>query len=474
MWRFQSSDTPPRGHQTAKKNSIKTSPDQVGRTQERHEQDHPAPAQRVSRLERLDAALPLGLKLVLPVIFIAIAGSSLLGFTVYRAESSRIRSDYDARALLVTESMRSAAASYGIANALPDDNAGVQRYLDSLVELTPAIVRIDLFRVNREALEVIASSDHSGIGASDNAAERADELLAIRNAQIIRRNDIVGDTPTLRVVMPFGDALNGEFGIAVHLSSDERADALSSLRWEFLLGTGGTSLIAAVVLAIGLYLFVFRRIKLLLSAARRLQSGDLEARVGHRPFTHPRDEMLRLANGFDSMAVSNQALHAEVQMAATTDELTGLYNRRFAMDALDREIARARRQGEPLSVIMADLDGLKQINDNLGHGAGDLALRLAAGALRNVLRAGDLAARLGGDEFIVVLPGCYEALLAAVLARLHVVSTSDASDERVASTISTGGAVLEADDNADTLLKRADAALYDAKRAGKNCSRIAA
>jgi diguanylate cyclase (GGDEF)-like protein len=228
------------------------------------------------------------------------------------------------------------------------------------------------------------------------------------------------------------------------------------------------------VLVSGVRLLVFRRVELVLAATGRLQSGDFAARIEHAALDHPRDEMLRLAARFNSMAASIQQLHEQVEEAATTDQLTGLHNRRFVMEILSREIARALRGGEPLAVIMADVDGLKQINDRLGHGGGDHAIRHIATALTDAVRHGDYAARFGGDEFVAVLPGCPEDLLATILERLRLAASVLPSGEPAHITISAGGTVLRAGDDAATLLDRADAALYAAKRSGKNQSHIAA
>jgi diguanylate cyclase (GGDEF)-like protein len=146
---------------------------------------------------------------------------------------------------------------------------------------------------------------------------------------------------------------------------------------------------------------------------------------------------------------------------------------RFATDALDREIARVRRQGAPLSVIMVDLDGLKQVNDRHGHGAGDRAIRQAAACLNGVLRGGDYAARVGGDEFVAVLPNCGPEMLGVVIERLQS-AAREAGVSPASCTVSAGGAVLRDGDDADSLLHRADEAMYGAKRAGKDQSRIAA
>ncbi len=274
--------------------------------------------------------------------------------------------------------------------------------------------------------------------------------------------------------MPFELPGQATFVVTLHMSTVERDNALAAVLRTFEIGVIPGMVLTAIVLAGGMHVLMNRRLRSVLAAADGLRSGDLDARVDDGGLADPRDEMLRLAVRFNGMAAAIERLHAEVEARATTDELTGLYNRRFIIDTLDREIARAGRHGESLSVIMADLDGLKQINDRLGHQAGDQAMRLAADALRSALRDIDYPARIGGDELAAVLPNCDEDGLAGVLDRLQRACRAQAAGEGAACTISSGGAVLRADDGAHTLLGRADAALYEVKRAGKNNSRIAA
>lgn len=117
---------------------------------------------------------------------------------------------------------------------------------------------------------------------------------------------------------------------------------------------------------------------------------------------------------FTSMALTNLRLRDELRSQAIRDPLTGLFNRRYMEETLDREIRRANRHGTSVGVIMFDIDKMKPINDKLGHDAGDLILRTLGDALRNLFRREDVACRFGGDEFTIVLP---EASLAAAWQR---------------------------------------------------------
>jgi len=161
---------------------------------------------------------------------------------------------------------------------------------------------------------------------------------------------------------------------------------------------------------------------------------------------------------------------ARLREQATTDELTGLRNRRFATERLAEEVARARREGSNLCVAIVDLDHLKHHNDQHGHRAGDAALQTVAELLRGAARSYDVCARFGGDEFVLIWTDTTpdDAVRAAerLIARARV--------RRVADTplsLSIGVAALADDDTPDTLLARADDALYDAKRAGRGRAR---
>ena len=146
---------------------------------------------------------------------------------------------------------------------------------------------------------------------------------------------------------------------------------------------------------------------------------------------------------------------------AITDPLTGLYNRRFLSDLLNRLIARSERSGKPLAVIALDVDGLKQVNDSHGHAAGDALLRVAGDAIREGLRAEDIGVRAGGDEFIAVLAEAGEADARLVAERIRSTFTQRVGD--TAAGLSSGIAIWAPGTSAEALLGAADASLYGAK-----------
>ena len=159
---------------------------------------------------------------------------------------------------------------------------------------------------------------------------------------------------------------------------------------------------------------------------------------------------------------------------AITDQLTGLYNRRFLFSQLGPLVQRAQCGGDPVSVMVIDLDHFKQINDTFGHDVGDGVIREFAARLASNVRPSDFPCRQGGEEFVVVMPrttgdvGC----LAAERLRRHICASPfivPRAAQPIAITVSAGVACSQAgDENVDELLKRADEALYEAKRAGRN------
>jgi diguanylate cyclase (GGDEF)-like protein len=170
------------------------------------------------------------------------------------------------------------------------------------------------------------------------------------------------------------------------------------------------------------------------------------------------------------VALENARLHGMVERQALVDGLTGLANRRAAADALHAEAARAKRLETPLSVVLADLDGFKDVNDVHGHAVGDEVLRVFADVLRETLRESDLAGRWGGEEFLLLLPGADEegAAQLADRIRIAVAARPIASAPGLRVTASFGVAEFAGQSNTEQLVDAADSALYRAKRAGRD------
>ncbi|HJV65980.1 MAG TPA: diguanylate cyclase [Geomonas sp.] len=166
-----------------------------------------------------------------------------------------------------------------------------------------------------------------------------------------------------------------------------------------------------------------------------------------------------------------RAAQQSLQEASITDDLTGLRNRRYFMSRFEEEIVRSRREGSLLGLLMIDLDNFKQVNDTCGHQFGDLVLATTARAFAGMLREYDVAARYGGEEFALIVSVKSKEDLVALAERIREkIAALDIQDASTCArtTASIGVAVLEKGDTQESLLKRADQALYEAKRNGRN------
>lgn len=197
-----------------------------------------------------------------------------------------------------------------------------------------------------------------------------------------------------------------------------------------------------------------------------------------------------LSNGVDDLIhlpLSSDELHQKMRLArrfiqlqtefrkqALRDPLTGVLNRRAVLDMLERELLRARRIGYPVAIAMVDLDAYKQVNDNFGHQAGDTAMASLAARIESQLRPYDAVGRYGGDEFMVVLSNCSASRAQVICERIRSAVAASPfpirHDAEVSITLSAGVTAAEPGETVSvcSLIQRADAALYQAKEAGRD------
>lgn len=179
-----------------------------------------------------------------------------------------------------------------------------------------------------------------------------------------------------------------------------------------------------------------------------------------------------------ALAFANLRLREKLQHQALRDPLTGLFNRRYLIETLERELHRAERSEQPLSVIMLDIDHFKSFNDTYGHGAGDAMLEAVGKLLRSRTRIGDIACRYGGEEFAIVLPGAPAEItlrrVDALRKEIQSLSIQYRGNPLAQITISAGVSVypMHGPDE-ESLIHAADQALYSAKQKGRNQSVLA-
>jgi diguanylate cyclase (GGDEF)-like protein len=170
----------------------------------------------------------------------------------------------------------------------------------------------------------------------------------------------------------------------------------------------------------------------------------------------------------DAIAGNQRAL----TLQATTDALTGLANRSTFHDRLDAALRAPQRRNGNQAVLYIDVDDFKDVNDSLGHGAGDHVLRLIATRISDAVRPGDLVARVGGDEFAVLLEGIVEIDDAMAVAQRMLRSVTDGvtmGSHTSTVSASVGVSMRRPDSTVDSLMHEADVAMYAAKANGKNC-----
>lgn len=264
----------------------------------------------------------------------------------------------------------------------------------------------------------------------------------------------------------------------------DRAEVYSGwvkLRNLFLILVSGLALAVALV-AYRLGRSIALPLQRLVGAADRIADGDLDVRLSVKQ----NDELGHLTQVFNQMADKLRSSHAEVAAASQTlqeqnqlletlsitDSLTGLYNRSKLDAILNEQIARYKRSRRPFTVLMLDIDHFKTINDSSGHIAGDELLAAVARILAQSIRTVDYAARYGGDEFVIILidTPAGAALETAERIRSQVEGARySAGEQSVTVTVSVGIAQWQPDDMAPSaVFARADQALYEAKRAGRN------
>jgi diguanylate cyclase (GGDEF)-like protein len=255
-----------------------------------------------------------------------------------------------------------------------------------------------------------------------------------------------------------------------------RADARAALARDARTEKVGTVALAALVfLMVGLMWRFARRLSAevlrpvgsLRDAANKLALGELD----HRVELHRADELGDLAVSFNAMADAIAGSQRSLTRQANHDSLTGLANRAAFRARLEAALARPERRSGTLAVLFVDLDDFKDVNDTLGHAAGDDLLSVVAARLAATVRSGDLVARLGGDEFALLLDGVPDPAVALAVAERTV--TALAAPVEINGTwvhvgASVGLAMRHDDSDPESLMREADVAMYTAKGRGKN------
>jgi diguanylate cyclase (GGDEF)-like protein len=317
---------------------------------------------------------------------------------------------------------------------VPDPDAGFRRLADMLrLVLSERLIEDVLARIAQTLDELVPSQDI--IAWEKRGAELLPVLARGINAKKMR-------TLSVRV----GDGLTGLTALMSLpiCSNDAHLDPRSRL-------VPGTEDVPEAIVCVPLV--AHEALIGVLSLYRRGQK---------RAFSRGEFELACTFADLAAIAIDNAHTHNELKQRATTDELTGVANRRGFREVLAREVAAAERHGHPLSLLLFDLDGFKAVNDTHGHERGDEVLRAFARLLKRRARECDLVARTGGDEFAFLLPHATYSEADGVSRRLQLVMEERAAE--LGFSASVGVASLGPNTSLDDLLNEADRRLYKAKR----------
>lgn len=330
--------------------------------------------------------------------------------------------------------------------------ARLHRALETAPEAKTLVERAreDWSAADRVANEIIAVRRTPGDAHGGALAKRFDALVAAAADRLRAAND----------------------DIAIELGRDHAAAALAYERSKWVAGiAAGVSLLSMVAGILVIGRFMLASVDRLVDGAERFASGDRD----HRIEVRVPPELHRVAEEFNRMIERIRDSEAGLVDQARRDRLTGLLNRRAFDDALAEAFARRRRLDEPAALLMLDLDHFKRVNDSYGHAAGDEVLCCVVGAMLSSLRQIDKIFRIGGEEFAVLLPGADRVAAATTAERIRKTiaeTPAKIGGRDLSVTVSVGIALTLGAVNADGLVRAADAALYRAKRRGRN--RVAA
>ena len=361
--------------------------------------------------------------------------------------------------------------------ALWEATGPVELYLD---DGDPA--ELAKYRAARERIEAGFARLHRALETEPEAktlAERArdDWSAADRLAnEIISARRAPGDPSGIALAKRFDALIAGAVDklhaanddIVLELDRDHSAALLAYERAEWVAGIAAA--VSLLLMAGGIFIigrFMLASIDRLVDGAARFAAGDRD----HRIEVRVPPELHRVAEEFNRMIVRVRDSEAALEDQARQDRLTGLLNRRAFDEALAEAFARRRRLNEEIVLLMLDLDHFKQINDSYGHPAGDEVLRSVASAMLSSLREIDKVFRIGGEEFAVLLPGGDRAAAQATAERVRKAISErpvTVNGVDIPVTVSVGIALIGGAVDANGLMRAADAALYRAKREGRN------
>ncbi|MCG7537313.1 GGDEF domain-containing protein [Pseudoalteromonas sp. OOF1S-7] len=280
-----------------------------------------------------------------------------------------------------------------------------------------------------------------------------------------------------------------DWGLVVKINESEVGTMLRETKYIIYI-LEGVIIVLAIIVGVGVAVYVSQPIEKLIAHTDKVASGEFEQYNSSESFQEVKQLTAHFNYMIDSLKELNQNLNNKVKerteelqtandklkILSITDPLTGLCNRRYLHEQLQQELARVSRYQHDLTLVLFDIDHFKSVNDKWGHDVGDVVLKRLADYLSKTFRSSDTIARFGGEEFSLILPmtNSKVALATVERARMEIAEMQfDASGTVFSVTCSFGVAQAKIEDDMDSLIKRADMALYDAKSDGRNNTKVA-
>ncbi len=342
----------------------------------------------------------------------------------------------------------------GLANSLNNANIGALQVIAPLVQ---QINCLDLQQIGKICVEQISKLVNARLASLYILDEMTDMLHLENHNHPFLINNIVSLNQTN--LSPMIKAVKSKELIAIENIEDHKSPIISKCNRKFAKNYQSNTCIIAPLICHNRVVGVL----------------NLADKIGAEKFSSEDIAIIELFRQLVGASIGNIKLFEKTQQQAKTDGLTGLINHRTFFEILERELRRCQRYGGQLSIIMADIDNLKPINDKFGHRAGDMAIKRVSRKIIACIRKIDTAARYGGDEFAVVLPNT--ALSDAVIAAERMVTEVSNSPiiwerQKIQISISIGIGQYDGEMSAEEITHRSDEALYAAKQAGKSIIKV--
>jgi len=404
----------------------------------------------------------LGVKLFVPLVLYAIPVIAVFAMLNAQALHREITRQYEQRA-------RGAAVllDHEITEAgLLEHPAEIAPHIYDLMVFYPDLDRVSVYAAVGERYQVIASSDPARVGKPADP----EDVEPVRTGAVRLQERVESGRRILEVNYPLRRGSGIPAVLGVYASLEERDRKVAEL-------VGWIAALAAVTLlgTLGLLYWVVKPAVLtplrgVLESVERVAAGrarveDLDRWDSATP-EESQDEVVRFARVFGALIHQIHGDREQLREMAITDPLTGLHNRHFFKEIIQREMAQAERNHEPFTVAVVDVNGLREINNRFGHPAGDEILRRTADFLRRHVRASDEVIRWGGDEFLILMSRADAAQARAATTRLKtgLAAENATRNAQVPLRFAIGVATWVRGQDLEAVLREADARMYQDKQ----------